>query len=201
MAEFKDMLKFYREERGLSQAALARAIGVSPSTISMYEVGKREPDFETEEMIADFFNVSISNLRGKSTEDTDTIRVPVLGSVAAGIPIEMIEDIVDWEELDSRIFSAGSYFGLRIKGDSMAPRILDGDTVIVRRQDDADSGEVAIVTVNGDEATCKRIRKLRDGIELIPINASFPPCFFSAEEVEKKPVRIIGRVVELRAKF
>ena len=201
MAEFKDMLKFYREERGLSQAALARAIGVSPSTISMYEVGKREPDFETEEMIADFFNVSISNLRGKSTEDTDTIRVPVLGSVAAGIPIEMIEDIVDWEELDSRIFSAGSYFGLRIKGDSMAPRILDGDTVIVRRQDDADSGEVAIVTVNGNEATCKRIRKLRDGIELIPINAAFPPRFFSAEEVEKKPVRIIGRVVELRAKF
>lgn len=201
MAEFKDMLKFYREERGLSQAALARAIGVSPSTISMYEVGKREPDFETEEMIADFFNVSISNLRGKSTEDTDTIRVPVLGSVAAGIPIEMIEDIVDWEELDSRIFSAGSYFGLRIKGDSMAPRILDGDTVIVRRQDDADSGEVAIVTVNGDEATCKRIRKLRDGIELIPINASFPPRFFSAEEVAAKPVRIIGKVVELRAKF
>jgi len=201
MAEFKDMLKFYREERGLSQAALARAIGVSPSTISMYEVGKREPDFETEEMIADFFNVSISNLRGKSTEDTDTIRVPVLGSVAAGIPIEMIEDIVDWEELDSRIFSAGSYFGLRIKGDSMAPRILDGDTVIVRRQDDADSGEVVIVTVNGDEATCKRIRKLRDGIELIPINASFPPLFFSAEEVAAKPVRIIGKVVELRAKF
>ena len=201
MAEFKDMLKFYREERGLSQAALARAIGVSPSTISMYEVGKREPDFETEEMIADFFNVSISNLRGKSTEDADTIRVPVLGSVAAGIPIEMIEDIVDWEELDSRIFSAGSYFGLRIKGDSMAPRILDGDTVIVRRQDDADSGEVAIVTVNGDEATCKRIRKLRDGIELIPINAAFPPRFFSAEEVAAKPVRIIGKVVELRAKF
>lgn len=201
MAEFKDMLKYFRERKGMTQSELARAIGVSQGAIGMYETGKREPDFETEEAIADFFNVSLSVLRGRSDEEPGQLRVPVLGRVAAGIPIEMVEDIVDWEELTTRIFAYGSYFGLRIQGDSMAPRILDGDTVIVRQQNDADSGDIVIVTVNGDEATCKRLRKYRDGIELIPINPAYPSRFFTAEEVEAKPIRIIGKVVELRAKF
>ena len=68
MAEFKDMLKYYRQMSGLSQAELAEEIGVRPSTISMYEVGKRQPDFETEEALADFFNIDLNTLRGRDTE-------------------------------------------------------------------------------------------------------------------------------------
>ena len=77
----------------------------------------------------------------------------------------------------------------------------EGDIVIARQQDDAESGEIVIVTVNGTDATCKRLRKYRDGIELISNNPSYEPIFFTNEEIETKPVRIIGRVVELRAKF
>jgi repressor LexA len=95
----------------------------------------------------------------------------------------------------------GEFFGLQIKGDSMEPKISDGDVVIVRQQNDAESGDIVIATINGDEATCKRIRKYRDGIELVSNNPCYEPMFFSNEEIENKPVRIIGRVVELRAKF
>lgn len=79
--------------------------------------------------------------------------------------------------------------------------MCNGDIVIVRRQDDAESGEIVIATVNGSDATCKRLRKYRDGIELISNNPSYEPMFFSNEEIENKPVRIIGKVVELRGKF
>lgn len=199
MAEFKDMLKYLREREGLSQSQFAKIIGVSSSTVSMYEVGKRQPDFETEEKIADYFNVSLNVLRGKG-ESTST-RIPILGRVAAGIPIAMIEETIGWEEIDAKTASRGKFFALKIAGDSMEPKISNGDIVIVRQQDDVESGEIAIVTIDGEDATCKRVRKYRDGIELIPTNPSYEPFYFSRKQAETLPVRIIGRVIELRSKF
>ena len=83
----------------------------------------------------------------------------------------------------------------------MTPNICDGDIVIVRQQNDAENGDVVIATINGDEATCKRLRKYREGIELISNNPSYDPFEFSNEEILNKPVKIIGKVVELRRKF
>ena len=127
--------------------------------------------------------------------------INVLGRVAAGIPIEAVEDVIDTEEITESLARTGTFFGLQIHGDSMEPKMSEGDIVIVRQQNDAESGEIVIVTVNGTDATCKRLRKYRDGIELISTNPSYEPIFFTKEEVESKPVRIIGKVVELRAKF
>ena len=129
------------------------------------------------------------------------IKVPVYRAVAAGIPIEAIEDIVDYEEIEPELAATGEFFGLRIKGSSMEPRICEGDVVIVRKQDDADTGDTAIVLVNGYEATCKRIKKDGHGIALIPNNPSYEVKYYSAEEISSLPVRIIGKVVELRGKF
>jgi repressor LexA len=129
------------------------------------------------------------------------VRIPVYGAVAAGIPIEAIEDIVDYEEIDQELAATGEFFGLRIKGSSMEPRICEGDVVIVRRQADADTGDVAIVIVNGYNATVKRIKKETTGITLIPFNPAYEVRYYSAEDVERLPVRIIGKVVELRGKF
>ena len=202
MAEFKDMLRFYRKKAHLSQAELARKLGLSPSAISMYEVGQRSPDFETEEAIADFFNTDLNTLRGKDVEHSHKPTViNVLGRVAAGIPIEAVEEVIDTEEITEEMASHGKYFGLLIKGDSMLPAICDQDVVIVRQQDDAESGDTVIALVNGDDATCKRLRKYKDGIELIPNNPSFSPMYFSNDDIQRKPVRIIGKVVELRRKF
>ena len=127
--------------------------------------------------------------------------IPVLGDVAAGVPIEAIVDIVDYEEIGAALAATGDFFGLRIRGSSMEPRMQEGDVVIVRKQDDAETGQIAVVTVNGDSATVKKIKKLPDGIQLIPTNPAHDPFYYTAAEVESLPVRIIGRVVELRAKF
>ena len=95
----------------------------------------------------------------------------------------------------------GEFFGLQIDGDSMEPKFSKGDVVIVRKQNDAESGDIVIAMVNGDDATCKRLKKYQDGIALISTNPTYDPMYFSNKEIEEKPVRIIGKVVELRAKF
>lgn len=83
----------------------------------------------------------------------------------------------------------------------MTPNICDGDTVIVRQQPDAENGETVIALVNGSDAVCKRLRKYKDGIELISNNPSYAPMEYSHKDIEETPVKIIGKVVELRRKF
>lgn len=109
---------------------------------------------------------------------------------------------MDYEEIDSALAATGDFFGLRVKGNSMEPRIREGDVVIVRKQDDADTGDTAVVMVNGDSATVKRIKKEPDGsLVLIPNNPAYDAQHFSPAEIADKPVHIIGKVVELRGKF
>lgn len=204
-------IKYLRTQRGYSQEELAKALGYkSYTTITKWESGVSEPTLKMTNEIAHFFNVSVNDLcythlgsPSKSAKVTHRkgVVINVYGRVAAGIPLEMIEDIIDTEEIPEELAKTGSFFGLQIHGDSMEPKMSDGDIVIVRQQDDAETGDTVIATVNGTDATCKRLKKYRDGIELIATNPSYEPMFFSNEEIESKPVRIIGRVVELRAKF
>ena len=128
-------------------------------------------------------------------------RIPVYGAVAAGIPLEAIQDIEDYEEITEDMARSGKYAALKIKGNSMLPRFTEGDVVIVRLQDDVDNGDIAIVMVNGDEATCKKIKKTPEGVMLISTNPDYEPMFYSNQEIADLPVRIWGKVVELRAKF
>lgn len=198
-------IKALREERGLSQASLARKLGVGQSAVAQWENGRSRPSSATMEKIAECFGVSLDYLCGASAVKDPAkprgVLIPVLGDVAAGVPIEAITDIVDYEEIDAAMARTGEYFGLRIKGASMEPRMREGDVVIVRKQETADSGDTVVVLVNGDSATVKKIKYGPDGITLIPSNPSYDPMFYSAAEVEQLPVRVIGRVVELRAKF
>ena len=140
---------------------------------------------------------------GDVVDITDEVYKPirVLGEVAAGIPIHAQEDIIGYEYIPEHWSESGNYFGLEIKGDSMSPRISNGDTVIVRQQDDAESGDIVIVLINGDSATCKRLMKYKDGISLISFNPAYEPMAFSNKDIEEKPIRIIGKVVENRQKY
>ena len=196
---FREQLKLLRNQKHLSQAQLAKEIGVSSSTIAMWESGEREPkNYETLEIIADFFNVNMELLLTGTIAPT---RIPVLGKVVAGIPLDAIEDIIDYEEIPLSMAKSGEFFALQIKGDSMEPRIKEGDVVIVRKQPDVESGEVAIVLVNGDEATIKKVQKFNGGINLVPSNPAYEVKTYSNDDIESLPVSIIGKVVELRAKF
>lgn len=208
---FRTRLKQLRNEKKINQRELANFLKVAPSTISMYESGQREPNFEVLESLADFFNVDLNYLLGKSDKTTKLmledsqssqgLQIPVLGTVAAGIPISAVEDILDYEEIPQSWENQGEFFALRIKGDSMQPKMDDGDVVIVRQQSDANSGDTVIVLVNGDDATCKKLQKTENGIMLLSTNPNYLPMFFTNEEILTKPVVILGKVVELRSKF
>lgn len=203
-----DNIQFLRKQKGLKQEDLASTLGYkSATTITKWETGVAEPTMKTVGKLSDFFGVSVNDLYYKKLSLTPVasnkraITINVLGRIAAGIPIDAVEEIIDTEEITEEMAATGTYFGLQIKGDSMEPRICSGDVVIVRQQDDAENGDIVIALVNGDDATCKRLRKYRDGIELISNNPAYAPMFFSNEDIEKKPVKIIGKVVELRGKF
>lgn len=197
-----------RKHHGLTLEQVADVVGVGKSTVRKWETGMiANMRRDKIALLAKALHTSPAYLMG--WEDDNTIeeshsaqRIPVLGYVAAGIPIEAIENIIDYEELSPDMLKGGAeYFALKIKGQSMEPKISDGDVVIVRKQPDVDSGQIAIVCVNGDEATCKKVMKQENGILLLPLNPAYAPTFYSNEDIESIPITVLGRVVELRAKF
>ena len=196
-------LKKYLKINNISRNQLSESLGISYSTISDWINGKAYPRIDKIEMMANYFGINKSDLVEEHfiEEKSQGLKIPVLGTVAAGIPISAVEDILDYEEVPQSWENQGEFFGLRIKGDSMKPDINNGDTVIVRQQSTANNGDVVIALVNGGEATCKKFEKLDNGIMLISNNSEYSPMYFSNEEVATKPVIIVGRVVELRRKF
>jgi hypothetical protein len=201
---FSKKLKYYLKLRNKTQLDLAKAIGVSNTTINNYVKGYNTPRMDKIDKICNYLNIERSNLLEDKEENNNTshgIKIPVLGTVAAGIPISAVEDILDYEEIPQSWQNQGEFFGLKIKGDSMEPRMESGDVVIVKQQSDANSGDTVIVLVNGDDATCKRLEKTDNGIMLVSTNPKYPPMFYSLEDIQTKPVVILGKVVELRQKY
>lgn len=201
--EVVELVKKLTEEQGMSMSELARRVGTAKSAISRYFNGTREFPLNKIEEFASALHTTPDFLLGMEYEPQTQqgLQIPVLGTVAAGIPISAVEDILDYEEIDASWKSQGEFFALRIKGDSMQPKMDDGDVVIVRQQSDANSGDTVIALVNGDDATCKKLQKTENGIMLVSTNPSYLPMFFTNEEIVTKPVVILGKVVELRSKF
>lgn len=197
-------IKSAREDLKLTKRELAKRIGVHESSINKYEKGLVDIPLSKISELARVLKVTEAYLMGweeKSEQPPQGLQIPVLGTVAAGIPISAVEDILDYEEVPQSWESQGEFFGLRIKGDSMEPRMESGDVVIVRQQSDANSGDTVIVLVNGDDATCKKLQKTDNGIMLVSTNSKYPPMFYTNEEIQTKPVVILGKVVELRQKY
>lgn len=215
------------EERGISKRKMETEAGISIGSVSKWKSGF-QPNQKSLQKLSDYFNVSIAYLTGESEYKSEKdavlakwsnefeneaiaslgkieagIRIPVVGDVPCGIPSEAIElvDVDDWEEISEKMARSGKFFGLKASGDSMRPRIQAGDVLIVRQQSYAESGDVVIAKVNGDEACCKKFLKTDSGIVLQSFNSSYDPMYFTNEEVEKLPVCIIGKVVENRQKF
>lgn len=191
-----------RRARGLSQQRLAEIVRVHQTAVSQWESGRTSPDLDVARELAVFFGVTVDELLGCDTAPSSFgTQIPVYGRVAAGIPIEAIEDVIDVEEITPEMAKNGRHIALQIHGDSMEPRMREGDVVIVRLQNDAETGDTAVVMVNGTDATCKKIKKTPDGIMLISTNPAYEPMYYTNAEISSLPVRILGRVVELRAKF
>lgn len=169
---------------------------------------KKNSNEDIKKMFIDLVNKVIFKMEEKIKESEEKSknkykRIPVLGSIPAGIPIELIEDILDYEEISEEMLKGGKeYFALKVKGSSMWPKYLDGDTIIVLKQDDCESGQDAIVMVNGNDGTFKRVIKKDNGITLEPINQQeYNSVSYSNEDIEKLPIKILGVVKEIRRKI
>ena len=210
-----------RTKRKLSQKEFGKILNVAQNTVSNWENGNREIGGGTLIKIADYFNVTTDYILGKDDKHggyeearnanaakpdpakrkRGAARIPVFGYVAAGIPIGAVEDVIGYEEITDSLAATGEFFALKLKGDSMEPRMEDGDVVIVRRQSAASAGDIVIALINGDEAACKKFKRTPDGILLLSLNSDYDPLYYSNREVESIPVTILGKVVELRGKF
>ena len=195
-------IKHYMELYGKNRTELCQALGVKYTTLTDWINGNSYPRIDKIELMANYFGIGKADLiEERGTVVNQIYKIPVLGQVAAGIPISAVEDILDYEEIPATWKAQGEFFALKIKGDSMEPRMISGDVVIVRQQATADSGDTVVVLVNGDSATCKKLQKTDSGIMLVSTNTKYPPLFFTSQEVENLPVTILGKVVELRQKY
>lgn len=208
METLGERIKKLRLKHEMTQTFLGNYLGVTKSAISMYERNKSTPDDELKIKLAKLFGVSVDFLIGNKPEvmpappNNEGVKIPILGSVVAGIPVSAITDILGYEEITQQMAHNGKHFALRVKGDSMLPDLKEGDIVIVREQPDVESGSVAIVLINGDEATVKQVKKSKDGIVLFGYNtAVYEPHFYTNKEIEELPIQIIGKVVESRREW
>lgn len=187
-----------REEYGWKQYELAQKMDLNPAALNKIENGKRSIKEEEISKVAQIFGISTDTLLGVNTPRPGN-RIPILGTVVAGQPAYAAENIVGWEEVTDKMSMQGKLFALKVKGSSMEPEFKEGDIVIVREQPDIESGDIAVVLINGDEATLKKVKKDPNGLFLYAFNqAVYEPHFYSNNDIETLPVRIGGRVIENR---
>jgi len=197
-----ERIKKMREQRGITQSELAEICKVSDKAVSTWENGRNIPRMGAIQRMADYFGVPKSAIIENIATPEDAVRIPVLGKIPAGVPLSAIEDIEGWEELSPSMLRGGKeYIALAVKGDSMLPEYRNGDVLVLRKQDDCETGDDCAVMVGNEDATFKRIRRNEKGITLQPLNPAYDPTFYTNKEVIDLPVRIIGVVVEVRRKI
>ena len=177
---------------------LAKALNVNEAWLMGFDVSMEREYFPT-----DYDGVICKNDDNVAYIELSTkvVKIPILGKVPAGVPIEAIQDILGYEEIDADLIKHGErYFALYVKGNSMTPEYLPNDIIIIKQQQDCNSGDDCIVLVNGYDATLKRVIKEEDGIKLRPLNNDYETHKYTKEEILNKPVVIVGIVKELRRK-
>lgn len=189
---------------------LADKSGVSKASISQYINGSHAPSNISSGKMSKILGVNPLWLMGFDVPMVESIKeyisqksvtINVLEHIVSRMPLETNTNIIGTEEISEELAKTGNFFGLQIHGDSMEPKFSEGDVVIVRQQDDAKDGDFIVALVNGDDAICKKLKKYSDGIMLLSNNPKYEPMVFSNQDIIEKPVKIIGRVMELRVKF
>lgn len=188
------------ESKSMTFYELSKRTGISRTNFTRWKKGINAPNVDTLEKVCKVLGVSMSYIVNGFDDEVELElehpKIPVLGVVPCGVPIEAIEDIVDYIDVKPERYL--DHFGLIAKGDSMFPFICEKDVLIVKKTSEIKSNKIAIVKVNGDEATCKKVLINDNGITLVPLNNSYNPIFLSKEDIINKPVTIVGEVVEIR---
>ncbi len=217
-----EIIKEYRTNHQLSQRAFASRTALSPSYINtlekIYNPKTERPYSVTTDVaneLAKAMNMSIEELLSKingnqeftlNTSKLDelgnpVVSIPLLGTVKAGYNYLAEENWIGNVDIDKKLADSGEFFALNVKGDSMSPVLIEGDIVIVKKQDDFENGDIVVALINGDEATIKKAKKSDSSILLRPFNNDYDPLIFTYEEMKSIPVKIIGIVKQLKREF
>ena len=219
-------IKEYRENNDMTMEAFAKRSGMSKGYVSMLERNRNPktdepivPSLEMIKKVATTIGMDLDDLIDQLDSDqsisldrtciftswppqsVSCLRIPILGKISAGVPLEAIQDVIGYEEVSEQRYSNGLYFALEISGDSMLPYMLNGDVAIIKHQDTLSDGEIGVIMVNGEDATVKKFIKTDNYVKLIPYNHNYNPFIYTKEECEQLPVKIVGKVVEVRRKL
>lgn len=212
MSTIGQRIKELRLAHNMTGYELGLKLNITRNAVSQWETNKRVPTSTMLTQIAKLFNVTTDYLLGRDPIPNDLkseinyaipltggVRIPVLGSIVAGIPNTAVTEYDEWIEISQSLAMRGDYFALRIKGDSMEPTLFDSDIVVIRQQPDVEDGEIAAVSIAGNEATIKRIYHRSDGIDIVGDNVrAFPRMFYSNHDIATLPIRIMGKAIEVR---
>lgn len=202
-----ERLKELRLEKGATQEEVGNVINVAKATIMKYEKGLVENLKRSSiEKLAKYFNVAPSYLMCMEDEKTDelgnpVVTIPILGVVKAGYDYLAQENWIGNVDVDKKLADGNELFALKVKGDSMFPVLVEDDIVIIKKQDDFETGDIVVAIINGDEATIKKGKKTNNGILLQPLNTDYDPLVFTYDEMKSIPVSIIGIVKQLKREF
>lgn len=210
--KFAERLFSLVKENNTDVNILAQKMGIkSKSTIYRYMNAEMSPKITTVKYLAEYYNVNPVWLMGYDVNmkkdykidklGNPVIEIPILGTVKASYDYLAQENWIGTVDIDKKLAESGEFFALKIKGDSMTPVLVEDDIVIIKKQDDFDSGDIVVAIVNGDEATIKKAKKSENSILLQPFNANYEPLIFTKEEMNTIPVRIIGIVKQLKREF
>ncbi len=200
-------IKRYMRKKNISRRELCDALGFNYNTLADWLHARKYPRIDKIEMMANYFGISKADLVEQYSEDSanhigalDVIKIPVLGRVVAGDPREAIQEADEFMYIPSMDHRrSDDYFALRVFGESMEPNLMDGDIAIIHIQPDVDSGQIAVVLIDNQDSTVKRVFKSEEGITLVADNpAVFSPRFFTNDDCLTLPVRILGRVISIQ---
>ncbi|MCX8045739.1 MAG: transcriptional repressor LexA [Anoxybacillus gonensis] len=198
-----EKIKEFRLKRGMSQEELADLLGTTKQTVSRYEIGERKANQDVLFKLSEIFKVSIDDFfPSKKENEVKSIvftKLPIVGAVSCGNGVLAYQEIEGYEEVPTSWLNGGEYFFLRAKGDSMInARIMDGDLLLIRRQEDVESGEIAAVLID-DEIVLKRVYKTNGTIILQSENPKYQPIV--VQKSDMKNVRIIGKLKKVVLNF
>lgn len=222
--ELGKYLNQIRIDRDISLREVYKRTGITFSHLSMIENGKRNVTPALLKNLAQLYNVDYIDLYEKAgyidliknddtnllkkigaiplSQNPNIVKIPILGTVKAGYDYLAQENIIGNIDVENSLVGDGTeYFALQVKGDSMSPIFIEGDIVIIKKQNDCENNQIAIVIVNGEEGTIKKVRKTEQGIILQPLNPAYAPMIFTNEEIKSMPITIVGIVKQLKREF
>ena len=220
---FKNRLKLAMDKQGVKQVDLVEKTKLDKTLINKYLSGAANARQKKLTLLADALNVNevwlmgydvsmernltnlsdqLKNIGAMYISNTNLVKIPILGTVKAGYDYMAQENWTGYVDVEKDIIKDGcEYFALKIVGDSMFPTLMEDDVVIIKKQDDFETGDIVVAIVNGDEATIKKGKKTDSSILLQPLNSTYEPLIFTYDEMKSIPVTIIGVVKQLKREF